>query len=128
MRTIYSPGTLVTTKWLNGSQNISFNGADEDWSYPKLTPRSLNLPAMGTEFLRLSSDQGIDGLKTFAVLPQSDQSAVSPNDFLTLKDVKNEESGFLRVFCSDPRGGNIPIFNASEDQWECSAGIDGGEY
>ena len=127
-KTTFAPGTIVSTRWLNGAQNIQFNGLNEDWSYPKLTPKSLNLEAIGTEFLRLSGDQIIEGEKTFSILPTSTEFAQNPNDFLTLKDVEDETNGFLRIFCASPSGGEIPVYDAVESRWECSPSIDGGVY
>lgn len=46
-KTIFSPAVRVSTEWLNGSQNLVFDGADEDWHYPPLTSDSLQLTGEG---------------------------------------------------------------------------------
>jgi hypothetical protein len=127
MKTRFAPGVIITTRFLNGSQNIKFDDRDEDWSYPRLTPASLNIPAMGRVFVTLTEDQVINGLKEYVVLPESSASATEPNQFVTLKDIEGN-NGFLRLFCADPQTGNLPIYNASESRWECSDTIDGGSF
>ena len=36
-KTTYGPGVIVTSKWLNGAQQIYFDGLDLDWHYAPLT-------------------------------------------------------------------------------------------
>ena len=128
MKTTFAPGTIVSSRFLNGAQQITFDDRDEDWSYPKLTPSSLNLPSMGSAFMLLTGDQSLEGLKTFSVLPQSSASATEPNDFLTLKDVEGEEGGFLRLSCVSPQGGEIAVYDGDLESWVCQSGIYGGTY
>ena len=41
MKTTYSSGVIVTSQWLNGAKNITFDGQDLDWHYPPLGISSL---------------------------------------------------------------------------------------
>jgi hypothetical protein len=36
MKTTFSSGVIVTSQWLNGAKQISFDGQDLDWHYPPL--------------------------------------------------------------------------------------------
>jgi hypothetical protein len=40
-KTTFSSGVIVTSQWLNGAQQIFFDGADLDWHYPPLGLNSL---------------------------------------------------------------------------------------
>ncbi len=35
-KTTFGPGVIVTSKWLNGAQNIYFDGQNLDWHYPPI--------------------------------------------------------------------------------------------
>ena len=52
MKTRFGPGVIVTSKFLNGAQQIFFDGVDEDWHFP---PIDINDIQRGGEL-------GIDGL------------------------------------------------------------------
>lgn len=41
MKTTFSSGVIVTSQWLNGAQQIFFDGQDLDWHYPPLGLNSL---------------------------------------------------------------------------------------
>lgn len=41
MKTTFSSGVIVTSQWLNGAQNIYFDGQDLDWHYSPLGLNSL---------------------------------------------------------------------------------------
>jgi hypothetical protein len=51
MKTTFSSGVIVTSQWLNGAQQIYFDGQDLDWHYPP-----LGLSSMVT-----SGTDGLDG-------------------------------------------------------------------
>ena len=40
-KTTFSSGVIVTSQWLNGAQQIYFDGQDLDWHYPPLGLNSL---------------------------------------------------------------------------------------
>lgn len=42
-KTTFSSGVIVTSQWLNGAQQIYFDGQDLDWHYPPLGISSLVL-------------------------------------------------------------------------------------
>lgn len=51
MKTTFSSGVIVTSQWLNGAQNIYFDGQDLDWHYPPL----------GLDSLVQTGPNGLDG-------------------------------------------------------------------
>jgi hypothetical protein len=65
MKTTFSSGVIVTSQWLNGAQQIYFDGQDLDWHYPQLGINSLitagpngldsHYVSLGTEQPTLSS-------------------------------------------------------------------------
>ena len=68
-RTVFGPGVRITSKWLNGSQSISFDGADEDWHYPPLTNDAVQLSGDGgfdKVFVTLETTQLVTGPKTWS--------------------------------------------------------------
>jgi hypothetical protein len=40
-KTLFGPGVIVTSEWLNGSRNISFDGADTDWHFPPINANDV---------------------------------------------------------------------------------------
>ena len=68
-KTVFSSGVVITSKWLNGSQSISFDGADEDWHYPPLTANDIKISGEGgfdSAFVTLGTTQTIDSVKVFS--------------------------------------------------------------
>lgn len=51
MKTTFSSGVIVTSQWLNGAQQIYFDGQDLDWHYPPL----------GISSMVTSGTDGLDG-------------------------------------------------------------------
>ena len=41
MKTTFGPGVIVTSKFLNGAQEISFDGADQDWHYQPINSNDI---------------------------------------------------------------------------------------
>jgi hypothetical protein len=60
-KTLFGPGVIVTSQWLNGAREISFDGADADWHYA---------PINGNDIQR----GGDNGLDSVYVTLQTDQS------------------------------------------------------
>lgn len=40
-KTIFGPGVVVTSKWLNGAREIHFDGQDLDWHYKPINAKDL---------------------------------------------------------------------------------------
>ena len=60
MKTTFSSGVIVTSAWLNGAQQIYFDGQDLDWHYAPLGLNSLvrNGPnVLDSAYVTLTSDQ-----------------------------------------------------------------------
>jgi len=128
-KTVFSPGVVVSSTWLNGSQNIQFDGlTEEDWHYPKLTIDSLNLEFISGSFVNTTTLQEISGEKIFTIVPKSSGSAVEPDDILTLKDISSEGRNFLQISCVEPLDGYALFYDQANGVWSCSAVIDGGSY
>jgi hypothetical protein len=64
-KTTFSSGVIVTSQWLNGAQQIYFDGQDLDWHYP---PLGLN------SFVRT----GPNGLDAAYVTLDTDQPELTP--------------------------------------------------
>jgi hypothetical protein len=60
MKTTFSSGVIVTSQWLNGSQQIYFDGQDLDWHYNPLGLSSLitaGPDGLDSRYVTLSTDQ-----------------------------------------------------------------------
>lgn len=59
-KTTFSSGVIVTSAWLNGSQQIYFDGQDQDWHYNPLGLNSLitsGVNGLDTRYVTLGTDQ-----------------------------------------------------------------------
>jgi len=70
MKTTFSSGVIVTSSWLNGSQQIFFDGQDLDWHYAPLGLNSL-------------VQTGPNGLDSAYVTLVTNQPELSSNGALT---------------------------------------------
>lgn len=60
MKTTFSSGVIVTSEWLNGAQQIYFDGQDLDWHYPPLGLNSLvrtGPNGLDSAYVSLTTDQ-----------------------------------------------------------------------
>lgn len=60
-KSLFGPGVIVTSQWLNGSREISFDGADADWHYSPINRNDI----------QRGGDNGLDSVY---VTLQTDQS------------------------------------------------------
>ena len=74
MKTSFGPGVIVTSKFLNGAQQLYFDGVDADWHYDPLTTADIQrggTKGFDTHYVTTSTDQeygntaGISGKKSF---------------------------------------------------------------
>jgi hypothetical protein len=59
-KTTFSSGVIVTSQWLNGAQQIYFDGQDLDWHYPPLGLNSLvrtGPNGLDSAYVTLTTDQ-----------------------------------------------------------------------
>jgi hypothetical protein len=59
-KTTFSSGVIVTSQWLNGAQQIYFDGQDLDWHYPPLGLNSLTRTGpngLDLAYVTLGTDQ-----------------------------------------------------------------------
>jgi hypothetical protein len=59
-KTTFSSGVIVTSQWLNGAQQIYFDGQDLDWHYPPLGLSSLVISGpngLDNRYITLGTDQ-----------------------------------------------------------------------
>lgn len=62
MKTTFSSGVIVTSQWLNGAQQIYFDGQDLDWHYPPLGLNSFvrsGPNGLDAAYVSLTEDQPI---------------------------------------------------------------------
>jgi hypothetical protein len=60
MKTTFSSGVIVTSQWLNGAQQIFFDGQNLDWHYPPLGLNSLvrtGPNGLDSAYVTLGTDQ-----------------------------------------------------------------------
>ena len=82
MKTTFSSGVIVTSQFLNGAQQIYFDGADLDWHYPPLGLNSLvrtGPNGLDSAYVTLGTDQPeLDSAgKLLAGLPISGSKVVT---------------------------------------------------
>lgn len=59
-KTVFSSGVIVTSEWLNGARNLTFDGQDLDWHYDPLGISSLQVSGpngLDSRYLTLYTDQ-----------------------------------------------------------------------
>lgn len=87
-KTLFGPGVIVTSNWLNGAREIRFDGEDADWHYSPINARDIQRggqAGLDSVFLTLDTEQSyrnnpIQGSKSFMGLVQfGDQSNTNPN-------------------------------------------------
>jgi len=77
-KTVFGPGVIVTSQWLNGAREISFDGADADWHYAPVNRNDIQRggnSGLDTVYVTLETDQSygsvpIVGRKSFMNLVQ----------------------------------------------------------
>jgi hypothetical protein len=77
-KTIFTAGRAVTASWLNSSQYLGPSNPGvvfvanpiNDFEYPLLKASSLDLPNLFGYFVGTTSDQNVDGEKTFLISPR----------------------------------------------------------
>jgi hypothetical protein len=77
-KTLYGPGVIVTSQWLNGAREISFDGADADWHYAPVNKNDIQRggnSGLDTVYVTLETDQSygsvpVTGRKSFMGLVQ----------------------------------------------------------
>ena len=77
-KTLYGPGVVVTSQWLNGAREISFDGADTDWHYAPVNRNDIQRggnSGLDTVYVTLETDQSygsapVAGRKSFMGLVQ----------------------------------------------------------
>ena len=74
MKTVFGPGVIVTSKWLNGAQKLHFDGLDLDFHYDPINTRDVQRggqEGFDTAYVTTTTDQefgntpGIVGNKSF---------------------------------------------------------------
>ncbi len=72
-KTTFGPGVIVTSKFLNGAQNLYFDGLDLDWHFPPINQGDVQrggLTGLDNVYVTTQTDQlyggvPITGLKSF---------------------------------------------------------------
>lgn len=67
-KTLYGPGVIVTSQWLNGAQRIHFDGIDEDWHFDPIDRNDIlrvGEDGLDAVYITLETYQKIPGNKTF---------------------------------------------------------------
>lgn len=77
-KTLFGPGVIVTSQWLNGAREISFDGADADWHYAPINQNDIQRggnSGLDSVYVTLETDQSygstpVTGRKSFMGLVQ----------------------------------------------------------
>jgi hypothetical protein len=86
MKTVYGPGVVVTSQWLNGARELKFDGADVDWHFAPLNANDIQrggVNGLDSVYMTLQTDQSfgsvpVTGRKSFMGLVQfGDQTNTS---------------------------------------------------
>lgn len=74
MKTVFGPGVIVTSKWLNGAKELHFDGVDADWHYAPISGKDIQrggTDGLDSLYVTVNTDQefgsspGISGRKSF---------------------------------------------------------------
>ena len=96
-KTTFGPGQILQPSFLNGAQQIFFDGLDEDWHYPPLTFESVKLSGEGgfdKLFVTLETEQIVSGAKEFSTLVTLSGPAIATGSAL-LWDSKTSIESYL---------------------------------
>lgn len=86
-KTLFGPGVIVTSQWLNGARELKFDGADTDWHFAPINANDVQRggdTGLDRVFMTLETDQSygstpITGRKSFMGLVQfGDQVNTNP--------------------------------------------------
>lgn len=86
-KTLFGPGVVVTSQWLNGARELKFDGADLDWHFAPISANDVQrggVSGLDRVFMTLETDQSygstpITGRKSFMGLVQfGDQVNTNP--------------------------------------------------
>lgn len=87
MKTLFGPGVIVTSQWLNGARELKFDGADQDWHFAPINANDVQRggdTGLDRVFMTLETDQSygstpVTGRKSFMGLVQfGDQVNTNP--------------------------------------------------
>jgi hypothetical protein len=78
MKTVYGPGVVVTSQWLNGARELKFDGADLDWHFAPISANDIQrggVNGIDSVYMTLQTDQSfgsvpVTGRKSFMGLVQ----------------------------------------------------------
>ena len=86
-KTLFGPGVIVTSQWLNGARELKFDGADADWHFAPINANDIQRggdTGLDRVFMTLETDQSygstpVTGRKSFMGLVQfGDQVNTNP--------------------------------------------------
>jgi hypothetical protein len=77
-KTVYGPGVVVTSQWLNGARELKFDGADVDWHFAPISANDIQrggVNGLDSVYMTLQTDQSfgsvpVTGRKSFMGLVQ----------------------------------------------------------
>lgn len=67
-KTLFGPGVIVTSKWLNGARKLFFDGLDEDWHFNPINSEDILRVGEGgldEVYVTRQTHQEIESSKTF---------------------------------------------------------------
>ena len=88
-KTLFGPGVIVTSQWLNGARELKFDGADQDWHFAPINRNDIQrggTDGLDRVYVTLDTDQSygvapVSGRKSFMGQVQfGDQTNSNPNN------------------------------------------------
>lgn len=152
-KTQFSSGVIVTSQWLNGAQQIYFDGQDLDWHYDPLGLNSLittgpngldsryvtlntEQPVLSTSGILLSGfpitgNKVVTGAWNFGFNPIQNPSVFqnyenAPRSYLT--NLKYDAVGYNSLVDSDIITKKILVEQGGGGGGDCCGDVDNGEY
>ena len=105
-KTLFGPGVIVTSKWLNGARQIYFDGLDIDWHYPPINLSDINTDGnegLDGRYVTLNTDQVVGddpctGNKSFIGQiyfggPGLGSNVLAPKSFSSLNKFNRDGTG-----------------------------------
>jgi hypothetical protein len=120
MKTTFSSGVIVTSQWLNGAQQIYFDGQDLDWHYPPLGISSMvtsGTDGLDGRYITLETEQPVLNNAGFLVSgqPISGAKVVTGPWLFGFDPVANPTTANIRD--------NAPKSYTTNDKYEFANGI-----
>lgn len=123
-KTLFGPGVIVTSQWLNGARELKFDGADKDWHFAPINRNDIQrggVNGLDRVYVTLDTDQSygvapITGRKSFMGEVQfGDQTNANPSysPLFWTTNAKYNQGGRIRTSSSNTPNSKRPTSSQS---------------